>query len=199
IRVPPPPSFDLPFRIEGRPLQGDSLFNGEEKWRFGSPDYFRTLGIPLQRGRLFTEGDTGGTSPVVIVNAAFAKKYWPDSDAIGQQMTIGKGLGPEFDDPPRVIVGIVGNVREGGLDQGEPAVMYLPAAQVSDTLVKLGNSVIPMTWMVRTAANPLSLTPSVQREFLAVDSQLAVAHMRTLEQAVGESIARQNFNMLLLT
>src|SRR4029077_3190950 len=62
-----------------------------------------------------------------------------------------------------------------------------------------GNSVIPLTWMVRTAANPLTLTPSIQREFLAVDGQLATAHVRTLEQAVGESLARQSFNMLLLT
>jgi predicted permease len=199
LSVPTFQSFDLPFRIEGRPLNGDAMFHGDEQWRFGSPAYFRTLGIPLQRGRLFTEGDTGGTTPVVIINAAMAKKYWPDADAIGQQMTIGKGLGPEFEDPVRVIVGVVGNVRENGLDQGEPPVMYLPAAQVSDTLVKLGNTVIPMTWMVRTAANPLALTPSVQREFLAVDGQLAIAHVRTLEQAVGESIARQSFNMLLLT
>jgi len=199
LSVPTFQSFDLPFRIEGRPLSGDSMFHGDEQWRFGSPDYFRTLAIPLQRGRLFTEADTGGATPVAIVNAAFAKKYWPDADAIGQQMTIGKGLGPEFEDPVRVIVGVVSNVRENGLDQGEPPVMYLPAAQVSDTLVKLGNTVIPMTWMVRTAANPLSLTASVQREFLAVDGQLAIAHVRTLEQAIGESIARQSFNMLLLT
>jgi predicted permease len=199
ISVPTFPSFDLPFRIEGRPLQGDSQFHGDEQWRFGSPDYFRTLGIPLQRGRLFTESDTGGSSPVLIVNAAFAKKFWPDGDAIGQQMTIGKGLGPEFDDATRVIVGIVADVHENGLDQRAPPVMYLPAAQVSDAIVRLGNTVIPMAWMVRTAANPLSLTPSVQREFFAVDSQLAIAHVRTLEQALGESIARQSFNMLLLT
>src|SRR5262249_8899048 len=142
---------------------------------------------------------TGGSSPVLIVNAAMAKKFWPDSDAIGQQVTIGKGLGPEFEDPARVIVGVVSNVRENGLDQGEPPVMYLPAAQVPDAMVRLGNRVIPMTWMVRAAANPMALTPSVQREFLGVDGQLAIAHVRTLEQAVGESIARQSFNMLLLT
>jgi predicted permease len=199
LSVPTAPGFDLPFRIEGRPLNGDSQFHGDEQWRFGSPDYFRTLGISLQRGRLFTEADTGGTSPVVIVNAAFAKKFWPDGDAIGQQLTIGKGLGPEFEDPTRVIVGIVANVHENGLDQGVPPVMYVPAAQVPNTMVRLGNTLIPMTWMVRTAANPLALTASVQREFLAVDGQLAIAHVRTLEQAVGESIARQSFNMLLLT
>src|SRR6185295_3400402 len=59
--------------------------------------------------------------------------------------------------------------------------------------------VIPLTWIVRTAANPLSLTAPVEREFLAVDRQLAIAHVRTLQQVVGESLARQSFNMLLLT
>src|SRR5262245_7126379 len=191
ITVPTFQSFDLPFRIEGRPLKGESLFHGDEQWRFGSPDYFRTLAIPLQRGRLFTESDTGGTSPVLIVNAALAKKYWPDGDALGQQMTIGKGLGPEFDDATRVIVGIVADVHENGLDQSAPPAMYLPAAQVPDAIIRLGNTVIPMTWIVRTAANPRSLTPSLQREFLGVDGQLAVAHVRTLEQALGDSLARQ--------
>jgi len=199
LSLPPFPSFDLPFTIVGRPLAGDSQFHGDEHWRFGSPGYFRALGIPLQRGRLFTEADTGGAPPVVIVNAAMASKYWPDGDAIGHQLTIGKGLGPEFDDATRQIVGIVGNVHETGLDQGVPPVMYLPAAQVPDALTRLSNATIPVTWIVRTAANPLALAPMVQREFLAVDGQLAIAHVRTLEQAISESIARQSFNMLLLT
>ena len=199
VSVPTFQSFDLPFRIEGRPLAGNSEFHGDEQWRYLSPDYFRVLAIPLQRGRLFTETDTGGAAPVLIVNAAMAKKYWPDGDALGQQVTIGKGLGPEFADAARVIVGIVGDVHESGLDSVAPPVMYLPAAQIPDPIMRLGNSVIPLTWMVRTAANPLTLTPSIQREFLAVDGQLATAHVRTLEQAIGESLARQSFNMLLLT
>ena len=199
LSLPTARSFDLPFRIEGRPLAGDSPFHGEEKWRFGSPDYFRVLGIPLQRGRLFTESDTGGSAPVLIINAAMARKFWPNGDAIGQQVTIGKGLGPEFDDPTRQIVGIVADVREAGLDSRPPPVMYLPAAQVSDAITRLGNTVVPLTWVVRTAANPLALTPSVEREFRAVDPQLAIARVRTMQQVVGESMARQSFNMLLLT
>jgi putative ABC transport system permease protein len=199
LSLPAFPSFDLPFRIEGRPLAGDALFHGDEQWRFGSPDYFRALGISLQRGRLFTESDTGGSPPVVIINAAMARRYWPDGDAIGQQITIGKGLGPDFDDATRQVVGIVGDVRELGLDRRPPPVMYLPAAQLPDAILRLGTTVIPLVWIVRTTAHPLALAPSVQREFLAVDGQLAIAHVRTLEQAIGESIARQSFNMLLLT
>jgi predicted permease len=199
LSLPPFPSFDLPFRIEGRPLAGDSQFHGDEHWRFGSPGYFQALGIPLQRGRVFTESDTGGAPPVLIVNAAMARKYWPKGDAIGQQLTIGKGLGPEFDDATRQIVGIVGNVHETGLDQGVPPVMYLPAAQVPDAIIRLSNAVLPMTWIVRTASNPSAFAPSVERAFREVDAQLAISHVRTLEQAIGESMARQSFNMLLLT
>jgi predicted permease len=199
LSLPAFPSFDLPFRIEGRPLAADAQFHGDEQWRFGSPDYFRALGISLQRGRLFTESDTGGSPPVVIINAAMARQYWPDGDAMGQQITIGKGLGPDFDDATRQVVGIVGDVRELGLDRRPPPVMYLPAAQLPDAIMRLGNTVIPLVWIVRTTANPLALAASVQREFLAVDGQLAIAHVRTLEQAIGESIARQSFNMLLLT
>src|SRR5262249_36634262 len=152
-----------------------------------------------QRGRLFTPADTGGAPPVVIVNAAMANKYWPDRDPIGEQITIGVGMGAVHDDRTRLIVGIVGDVYQNGLDQRVPPVMYLPAAQIPDAFTRLYNAIGSLTWMVRTAANPLALTPSVQREFLAVDGQLATAQVRTLEQNIGTSIARQRFNMLLLT
>jgi predicted permease len=199
ITLPGNPSVDLPFQIPGRPLSGDAQFHGDEQWRFVSPGYFGVFAIPLQRGRLFTDRDLAGAAPVVIVNAEFAKKYWPEGDPIGQQLAIGRGLGPEFEDAPRQIVGVVGNIREGGLDQPPPPVVYIPHAQVPDGMTRLGNAVLPLMWAMRTAGNPLSLATLAAREFLAVDGQLAIAHVRTMEQVLGESIARQNFNMLLLT
>jgi predicted permease len=199
ISVPPNDSIDLPFRIEGRPLSGDDRFHGDEQWRSVSPEYFRALQIPLGRGRVFTERDNWAASPVVIINAVMAKKYWPSADPIGQRLTIAKSLGPEFEDPTREIVGIVGDVRETGLDQPPPPVMYIPAAQVPDGMTRLGNAVLPMTWVVRASANPIALVGTMQKEFLAVDGLLAVAHVRTMNQIVAESLARQNFNMLLLT
>jgi ABC-type antimicrobial peptide transport system permease subunit len=77
--------------------------------------------------------------------------------------------------------------------------MYVPEAQVPDAITRLANNVIPMSWAIRTATDPAPLTTAIQREFLAVDSQLPVAKIRTMEQVVSESTARQNFNMLLLT
>jgi ABC-type antimicrobial peptide transport system permease subunit len=128
-----------------------------------------------------------------------AKKYWPKSDPIGQQVTIAKGLGPEFEEPPRIIVGVVGNVRETGLrDAGEP-VMYVPVVQITDGITKMAGEVIPTSWIIRTAGDPLTLSNSLQQQFLTVDSRLPVARIRTMEQVVSQSVARHNFNMLLLT
>jgi ABC-type lipoprotein release transport system permease subunit len=128
-----------------------------------------------------------------------AKKYWKKEDPIGQSMLVGKGLGPQFEEPAREIVGIVGNVRENGLTDADQGVMYVPSSQVTDGLTQFANQVIPLSWVVRTATEPTSLAPAIQREFQALDAQLPVAKIRTMEQVISDSTARQNFNMLLLT
>src|SRR4029453_19355335 len=115
-------------------------------------------------GRAFAETDTAGSARVVIINDAMAKKYWPKEDPIGQMMVIGKGLGPQFEDPPRQIVGIAGNVRENGLGNAGVGVMYVPQSQMSEGLTALANSVIPLSWCVRTATDPSSLRMAIERE-----------------------------------
>ncbi len=199
VTLPTEGGYDLPFRIEGRALSGDDIYHGDEDWRSVSPGYFRTFDIPAARGRQFDARDAGGSTPVVIINAAMAKKYWPSADPIGERLTIGKGLGPEFDDPTRQIVGIVGDVRENGLDTPAPPVIYIPAAQVPDGMTRLSNSVLPMTWVVRAQSNQASLSSMIQKEVLAADGLLPVSRVRTMEQVMSQSLARQNFNMLLLT
>jgi len=151
------------------------------------------------RGRAFTEHDIGQSARVVIINQTMAKKYWPKQDPIGSRITIGKGLGPDFDEPAREIVGIAGNVREHGLTDADQGVMYVPDGQVSNGLTQLANKVLPLSWIVRTSMEPKALTAAIQHEFLAFDGQLPVSKIRTMEQVIAESTARQNFNMLLLT
>src|SRR5436190_3037540 len=199
ITLPTEGGVDLPFAIEGRPLTGSDQYHGDENWRSITPQYFKALSIPVLRGRAFEDRDAPGTAPVVIVSNGFAKKYFPGADAIGQRVIFGKGLGPEFEDPVREIVGIVGDTRDNGLDADPPAMVYVPVAQVPDGLTRLGNSVIPPRWVLKTSAPLSSLTGIVQREFLAVDGQLAVAQVRSMADLVSTSIARQSFNMLLLT
>jgi putative ABC transport system permease protein len=191
--------LDLPINIEGRPPAKGDLYNGDEFWRFGSPHYFSALGVPLLKGRVFDLRDTGNSARVMIVNQAFAAKYWPKGDPIGQRITIGKGLGPQFEEPAREIVGIIGNIRENGLKNGDEPVMYVPQSQITDGLTQLANSVIPLSWVVQTAGDPSSLSAAIQHEIQSVDSQLAASKIRTMDQVISESTARQNFNMLLLT
>jgi putative ABC transport system permease protein len=191
--------IDLPFLIEGKPPAAGSLYNGDEFWRYVGPHYFEAFRIPMLRGRVFNEHDAMKSAPVAVINEAMAKKYWPKEDPIGARIIIGKGLGPQFEEGPRQIVGIVGNVREGGLNREARPVMYIPASQLTDGLTRFANNIIPLSWVIRTAVDPLTLSQAVQRELLALDPTLPVARFRTMEQVVREATARENFNMLLLT
>jgi putative ABC transport system permease protein len=199
IMLPIEGGVDLPINIAGKPAAKGDLYNGDEQWRAVSAHYFSGFKIPLLRGRVFDEHDSGNSARVVVINQAFAKKYWQKEDPIGHAMTIGKGLGPVFEEPAREIVGIVGNVRENGLTGSDQAVMYVPAGQTTDGLTQFANKVIPLSWVVRTSQEPTALTAAIQREFLAVDGQLPVSKFRTMERVISESTARQDFDMLLLT
>jgi predicted permease len=198
ISIPLELGPDLPFTIEGRPPVDKSPYHGDVQYRYATPHYFTVLKVPLLRGRFFTLQDTGKAPGVVIVNDVMAKKYWPKQDPVGQRITIGKGLGPDFDDPTRQIVGVVGNVREAGLGADPPEVLYVPFGQLPDGFTRLVNNVLATNWLIRTTGDPLTLVAAVRQEFLAVDNALPVARVRTLGQVIGDATARQNFQMLLL-
>jgi putative ABC transport system permease protein len=199
IMLPVEAQVDLPFLIEGRPPANGGMYSGDEQWRFVSPHYFSVFHIPLLKGRGFDQRDTGKSERVMLINQAFAKKYWPKGDPIGQRVTIGKGLGPDFEEPTRQVVGIVGNARETGLSDADQPVMYVPHAQITDAITKLANNLVSMSWAIRTSTDPGAMSLPIQHEFLSVDSTLPVSKVRTMEQVISESTARQNFNMLLLS
>jgi putative ABC transport system permease protein len=199
IMLPAIGGIDLPFNIEGKPPAKGSDYNGDEQWRSVSPHFFSTLKVPLMSGRAFNEGDTGKSAPVVIINEIMAKRYWPKENPVGQIITIGKGIGPQFADPPRQIVGVVGSVRETGLSDTESGTMYVPQTQVPEGLTALANSVIPLAWAIRTPMDPLRMRTAVEQAIHEVDSQLPIARERSMEQLLSETVARQNFNMLLLS
>jgi predicted permease len=199
LMVPTNCCIDLPFQIPGKPPAKGDRYNGDEQWRAVSAHYLRVFRIPLLRGRSFNETDVENSARVVIINEAMARKYWPKEDPLGRVIVIGKGLGPEFEEPPRQIVGIAGNARETGLSKEDPPVMYIPQSQMTEGLTTLANNVIPLSWAVRTAANPMALRSAIEREFRAVDGLMPVARERLMEQVVAESISRDNFTMLLLS
>jgi predicted permease len=195
--VPLQGGFGLPFIIEGRPLTNGPAHGGGS-WRTVSPRYFEVFRIPPLRGRMFTDRDDGGGSPIVLINEGLAKQFWPNSDPVGQRITIGKGMGPEFEEPPREIIGIVGDVRNQGLDNNPDPIMYIPVAQVKDGVTALNNRIIPITWAVRTNVEPFSLSREIQMELRAASGGLPVAHIRSMEEVRRESTSRADFNLTLL-
>ncbi|HEY7306529.1 MAG TPA: ABC transporter permease [Bryobacteraceae bacterium] len=198
IALPTENEIDLPFTIAGKPPKSGP-YNGDEQWRSVTPHYFAVFKIPLLRGRLMNERDLTNSARILVINQAMAKKYWPKEDPVGQVITIGKGLGPQFDDPPRQIVGIVGNVRETGIGDSDVGVMYIPQSQVPEGLTQLANNVLPTSWCIRSSMDPNSLRVAVQKEFQAVDGQMPISKVRPMEEVIAQGVSRQHFNMLLLS
>ena len=190
--------YGLPFNIEGRPPT-NGPYTGGGPWRSVSPEYFEVFRISLLRGRTFTERDDGAAEPVVVINQAMAKQYWPKGDELGARITIGKGLGPQFDDPPREVVGVVGDVRDNGLNYDPQPTMFVPIAQVNDRLTALDAGLIPMQWFVRTRVEPHSLTNEIERELRAASGGIPVGTVRSMDEVLAHSIAAEEFNMTLLT
>ena len=193
--LPTEQGADLPFEI-GRKGEGEGLF---AEWRSISANYFEAMDIPLIRGRRFTAGETEASTPVVIINATLAKRYFPDQDPIGQLMTIGREMGPEYEEPARQIVGVVGDTREFGLDQDAPATMFVPAPQVGDQMTATLNSLLPLAWVVRTTGEPLQMASPVRNAIAAVDRSQPVSEVRSMEQVLSARMAGAQFNTLLLS
>jgi putative ABC transport system permease protein len=133
----------------------------------------------------------------VIINEAFAKQFWPKGDPIGQRLTIGAGMGAAFNEPPREIVGIVADARDGGLNSTPFPEMFTPIPQVRDGVMALNNRFMPINWVVRTGVQPFSLSAPVQRVFQDL-ADLPVSNIRSMDQVVVQSTARDQFNTLLL-
>lgn len=189
---------ELGFGIEGRPeTSPDGAGSG--RWRAVSPRLFEALGIPLVRGRVFRDADAAGAAPVVIVNQALARKYWPNESAIGQRITIGNRLGPSLRDATREIVGIVGDTREDGLQVDPPVVIYFPQPQMSDAFTALTNSLVATSWVVSTAGNLRALVDGVRQEMAAADSRQAGFDLVPMRELVQHSIASRRFILALLT
>jgi predicted permease len=198
VMLPVECCIDLPFNIVGKP-PSQGQWNGDEQWRSATPHYFQAFRIPIVRGRAFRESDTGNSARVVIINEKMAKQYWPKEDPLGQAIVIGKGIGPEFEEPPRQIIGIAGNVREAGLQRGEVGVMYVPGSQITEGMTKLAISVIPLSWTVRTTGDPGAMQAAVEREIHAIDGTVPITQARSMEEVIGQSVARETFTMTLLS
>ncbi len=172
----------LSFLVEGRePPPRNQVQDAAVK--FATPDFFRTLGIPLRSGRVFTEQDRAGAPQVALINEAAVRRYFPDGEAIGENLLIG-------DDQGWQVVGIVGDVPQSGLDQETRPEFYIPAAQAPRGR---------MTIAMRTSADPLALTGAIRAGVNAMDPNLPISEFTTVEEILSESVAQPRFYTMLLT
>jgi putative ABC transport system permease protein len=191
--------YGLPFNIIGRAPADKSPWNGGAGWMSTSPGYFAVFHIPILRGRDFTEQDTGSAPGVVLINESMKKKYWPKDDPVGQQLLIGKGVGPQFTEPARQIIGVVADIRDGGLNNDPHPIMIVPSAQVTDGMTALNTNIGPMVWLVRTHGDPRQYTSAITDQLRQASGGFPVSHVRPMTEVVIQSTARQDFNMLLLS
>jgi putative ABC transport system permease protein len=187
----------MSFQILGRPVRKDCCGS---KWMSITPGYLRLFRIPIVWGRDFTENDKAGAPGVALINQALARQLWPSEDPVGQHVMCGQGIGPEFEgEPEREIIGIVADSHNSGLGRPADPMMMVPIAQVADGYAAAYSNIQPLFWLVRTHGDPHLSIPAITEQLRIASAGFPVAHIRTMNEVMGRSTARQSFNMLLLT
>jgi len=199
--VPLQGGYGLPFRVVGRPLAADSQgpWHGGGGWMTVSPGYFEVFKIPVRRGRTFNERDTSASTPVVVINEAMAKQFWPKSDPMADRIIIGKEVMPAFStEGERQIIGIVADIKSDGLDSDVQPQMFIVQSQVPDAANALNVSLTPISWIVRTQVRPQTLSSTIQEQ-LRQSAGLPVTDVKSMDDIVSVSVSRQKFNMWVMS
>jgi predicted permease len=174
-----------PITVEGRVLPpGENFINADQHMVSGH--YFSAMEIPLRSGRFFNEQDNPTSPKVVIVDEYMARQLWPDQNPIGQRIHYG---GVSDNEPWETVVGVVGRVKQYTLDADSRIALYRPQTQYPTGTMNV---------VLRTGADPAALTSAVKQTIRALDSDLPLYNVRTMEQRMEESLARRRFAMLLL-
>jgi putative ABC transport system permease protein len=180
------------FNMAGRPPATRER-TPRAQYRIATPGYFRALGITLIAGREFNERDKAAARPVLLINQQLAQRYFGDRNPVGEYLTI-----DDNNQGPRAleIIGVVGDVKQIGLENSPTFDIYLPLRQVhADNIGLLRNN---LHWALRTATEPQALAASVKRELQAIDRDVPASSIRTMEQSLAAILAPRRFNLLLL-
>ena len=188
--------LNFPISITGR-----DEFGGSVELRTVTPGYFRTLAIPLIRGRSFTTMDVRGAVPVAIVNETFARRYFPEGDAIGQRIDLGR-LGnvtryPSLKGPGNVIVGVAADVQDVSFRTAVRRTLYLPQAQAPDVIAGI-RPTLPV-FVVRSSQPLERIERAFRQATRTVDPTLPAPRVFPLSEAVADSLARERFGMILVS
>jgi putative ABC transport system permease protein len=152
-----------------------------------TPGYLRAMEIPTLKGRAIADEDTESTPLVALINETMSRELWPDQDPIGKRIKFpGSERNPQ---PWRTIVGVVGDVKQYGLDKRQPMQIYLPEAQYPASF---------MTFVARTSTDPMSLIGAVRNEIRQLDKDQAVYDITSMEALLSDSMSLRSFSMLML-
>lgn len=152
--------------------------------RIVSPDYFQTMGIPLVQGRLFDEHDRNGEPETVIIDEALAERFWPNENPLGKRMQRGGS------DSWRTVVGVISDAKQYSSEKEPPIAVYYPFEQVVARNMYL---------VIRTTSDPVQMSSAITQEIQAVDPELPVFDVNSMEERLRESLARRRFSMILLS
>ena len=180
--------MNFSFSVEGQTSPSDMKLPFA-LYRVVSPDYFRAMDIPLQRGRFFDAHDNADSQPVIVISRQLAEQYWPGQDATGKRLKIGPLDSPN---PWLTVVGVVGDVRQAGL-YGDPRMdLYAPYAQDRRAFIA------PRDLVLRTKGDAASVAAAVRQAVWSVDKDQPVSHVRTMDQVFAAAISQERFQALLL-
>ena len=180
--------FSTDFWILGR-MNPDTEEGILFRYYSATPGYFRTLGIPLLRGRLFTEEDRRHRPGVVLINQTMAQRYWPDGNPLGDSLMLGLSFGQDGEPETFEVVGVVGDVKQTSLDAEVGPQIYIPYRQ------QTGNR---MYFVVRTEGDPLALADAIRAEVAALDRDVPLYEVSTMEALKARSTASRRVGVLLL-
>jgi len=182
--------FGMPFTIEGAPAVADPSQRPGAAFGMVTPDYFKTFGIQMVRGRPFTDQDTAGSVRVCVVSQNFADKYFKGKEALGQRLMVEElipGVTKLGDPQPWQIVGVFHDVRGNALREGRPEI-EIPFWQIPWPTANFG---------VRTSGNPKLMTRAIEGAVHSVDPEIALAELHTMEEIKGLVLEGDRFTMLL--
>ena len=174
--------MNFAFDIEGRPFPEGKSPGAD--CRFITPDYLKALGIPLVKGRSFSESDGPQSPHVLLINETMARRYFPNEDPIGKRLTLG------INNFSGQIVGVVGDVKHVSLDAETNEEVYAAYSQAPYWT--------DMTLVMRTSGDPMSLAGAVRNEVASADKQVPIARVRTMETIASESLGQPRFRTLLM-
>ena len=189
----------FPFFVEGRPVPPP----GEDNlatFRIVRPGYFRTMRIPIVRGRDFTAEDEAAGAHVIVINETMARRHWPNDDAIGKRLSVdGRSAPPDW----FTVIGVVRDVKQGSWSEPPSEEMYFPHLRTEKDPgppLRLADFLSPdyMTLVVRTSADPAALTRAVEGVVLAMDRGAPISGVTTMEQVITRQVVQPRFYLLLL-